>query len=281
MTTGGKNNGGTKGPDRLSPLARSAQEALQRLPRPSATDAARERARQAFVRGDAPPVAAPRPQEPRSWKRVFLPLTMAAGFAAAVLLVLWYGALPTEQWFITDVVQPDGIQVEADAALVKGARLGSGEIATAPGSEIEIQLGDRLRFRMLPEARLQLPDPPGRWFGRERTIELADGEIYGTTGGKPLPFELTVETDEATARIFGTTFAVLRLDIATCVCLWTGGVEVVAKDDGETTRLRDEMKYYVYKDQRPSEMVPIDDMERMKLSMTHDAGLAPIPEELE
>ena len=182
---------------------------------------------------------------------------------------------------MTDVVGPEGIRVERDSVPARGSPLDARWIATGPESEIEIQLGGRLRLRMLPDAHLRLPAPPGRWFGRDQTIDLADGEIFGTTGADPLPFALTVETQEAAARVLGTTFAVLRLDVATCVCLWTGGVEVTARNDGVKTRLLEEMKFYVYKDGRPSEMVPIDDMERMKLSMMEEAGLAPIPEDLD
>jgi len=37
----------------------------------------------------------------------------------------------------------------------------------------------------------------------------------------------------------------------------------------------EQMKFLVHNDGRKNEMLPIDAMERMKLSMTHDAGLLP------
>jgi hypothetical protein len=39
--------------------------------------------------------------------------------------------------------------------------------------------------------------------------------------------------------------------------------------------LEPETKFYVYIDGRPNEVQPIDDMERMKLSMMQDGGIIP------
>lgn len=272
MDTNGPN--GQFGAEQFSPAEQAALQALRELPRPVASPVARSRARLALVTGsEAKSPRDVREVEPRRrffWMRFAAPVAVAA--AAVLVALIVHGTRPAHQWFITDVKEPAGITADAET-LEAGARIAAGTVTTAEGSELEIQLGDQLRFRMLPGASITLPEPPGRWFGKERTIRLADGEIYGTTGSEPLAFDLSVETEEATARIFGTTFAVLRLDVGTCVCLWLGGVEVTPATGGPVTRLREEMKFYVYNDGRPSEMVPIDDMERMKLSMTHDAGL--------
>ena len=57
-------------------------------------------------------------------------------------------------------------------------------------------------------------------------LELADGEVFGTTGGNPLGFTLRVATPEAEVTLTGTTFAVFRTPDATCFCLWNGSVDI-------------------------------------------------------
>jgi ferric-dicitrate binding protein FerR (iron transport regulator) len=272
MTQDGTNGGSADEMRNPSTDERAALEALKRLPHPSASGEVREKARAAFVRGETPPgsLSAVSPG-PRRRARRLIPLAVAAAVVIALALFS-YGNRSTHEWYVTDVVEPSGVRA-GEAHLETGTRLASGVVSTEEGSELEIQLGDQLRFRMLPGTAIELPKPPGRWFGRSRTIRLTDGEIYGTTGGQGLAFDLRIETSEAVAEILGTTFAVLKLDVGTCVCLWTGGVTVTPVAGGDAVRLPDEMKYYVYNDGRPGKMEPIDPMERMKLSMTHDAGL--------
>lgn len=271
-------NGGAAGGTR-EPTAdeQAALGALKQLPHPKAASEVRERARAAFLRGEASPgTSAMASTEPRRRSPRLLPLALTAAIAAIVIAVFSYGNQPAHDWFVTDIVEPAGVQT-GETTPGGGIRLTAGLVSTGETSELEVQLGSQVRFRMLPGTTIDLPRPPGRWFGKSRTIRLSAGEIYGTTGEQPLAFDLQVETSEAMAQIFGTTFAVLKLDIGTCVCLWTGGVMVMPKDGDDGIRLPDEMKYYVYNDGRPNEMMPIEPMERMKLSMTHDAGLT-LPE---
>lgn len=271
MTRNGHDN---ERPDerKLSAEEQAALQALRQLPRPVAPPEARRMARDAFLHGKDPanPAPAPRPER----RSLSLLLTLTTAFAAILVAIGVYGTRPAYDWYVTDVVEASGVQADAPS-IEKGIRLTAGTITTTGDSQVEIQLGDQLRFRMLPGTKIQLPESPGRWFNRSRTIDLLAGEIYGTTGGKPLDFDLRVHTAEANAHIMGTTFAVLRFDFGTCVCLWTGELMVEPMSGDEGIMMPDEMKYFVYNDGRPNEMMPIDDMERMKLSMTQDAGLMP------
>jgi ferric-dicitrate binding protein FerR (iron transport regulator) len=250
-----------------------ALKALVRLPGAKAPEAARAQARAAFLWGGDSAPAEVRTIEPRrSSRRRWLGLMMAA--VLGVLAVVWFGSLPTEEWVVLDVVKPDGVVV-SQGALDVGTRLSGGRVATGPESELEVQLGDQVRFRMTPGTELQLPRPPGRWFSRGRRLDLNAGEIYGTSGGHKLDFELVFATGELEAQLTGTTFAVFRTDEASCVCLWEGGISVMPLVGDETPiTLAEKQRVWIFKDGRAPEILPLSDMETMKLQMIHDAGLA-------
>jgi ferric-dicitrate binding protein FerR (iron transport regulator) len=131
---------------------------------------------------------------------------------------------------------------------------------------------------MIPGTALELPRPPGRWFGRDRELTLTAGEIYGTSGGRTLDFDLTFATGELQAQLTGTTFAVFRTDTASCVCLWEGGIAVTPLvGPAETIDLEVKRRVWVFKDGRAPAILPLSDMEVMKLQMIHEAGLAEAP----
>jgi ferric-dicitrate binding protein FerR (iron transport regulator) len=104
-------------------------------------------------------------------------------------------------------------------------------------------------------------------------IAVRSGEIYGTTGGQKLDVPLRIEATEAIADVYGTTFAVFEVEEGTCVCLWLGTVKVTSRQTGEVFDMLPETKFYVFRDGTTSGALPIDDMERMKLSMMEEAGL--------
>lgn len=254
-----------------NPDAQKALTALARLPRSQASETARERARLAFQHGVAPAVGRPAVRRP---SRRWMGLLMAA--ALGVLAVFIVGSMPTEEWVVLDIVNPDAVVAPSDGTLAVGMQLAAGRVVTGPESEMEVQLGSSLRFRMMPGTALELPRPPGRWFGRSRRLPLTSGEIYGTTGGRKLGFDLAFESDELRANLVGTTFALFRTDEASCVCLWEGGIVVTPLVGSEAAITLDpQQRVWVYKDGRQPEILPLSDMERMKLQMTQDAGIAP------
>lgn len=265
--------------------------ALRRLPRAAVDPVARGKARMAFLAAAAGPISGSDPgpvissAEPpavdgesrRSGR--FGNLMGVIAVMAALLAVAIFGRTPTEEWIVLDVVNPAGVEAPAGSELVKGGRMEPGNIVLAEGTELELQLGDRLRFRMMPGTGLELPEGPGRWFNRDRELTLASGEIYGTTGGNKLGFPLDFQTDELTANLTGTTFAVFRTPEASCVCLWEGGITVTPTAEGaKPTVLPPKRRIWIFKDGRPAEVMPLSDMETMKLQMTADMGLAPAPD---
>jgi len=242
--------------------------ALSRLPRAQASDSARERARLAFVQGSA--VAKPRSSS-RPMRRM-VAMLMAA--VLGVVAVLWFGVQPDQEWVVLDVVNPAGVSSGGQTIAV-GTRLNSGDLSTAADSEVEVQLGSSLRFRLLPGTSLTLPKAPGRWFNRSRQMPLTSGEIYGTSGGQKLDFDLVFNTTELEARLTGTTFAVFRTDTTSCVCLWEGSIEVTPLvGPADLVDLEEKTRVWIYRDGREPAILPLSGMETMKLQMTEDNGLA-------
>ncbi len=262
---------------------------LSRLPRCSAPESAKESARLAFLHGSVDqaessprlvkPIAEPI-QKPiqKSSSRRWVSMLMAA--ALGMVAVFWFGSQPAQQWIIMDIKAPEGIAMADGKSPAVGNVLASGLMSTGPESEMAIQLGEKLRFTMLPGTSLDLPKPPGRWFDRGRRLPLTSGEIYGTTGGQTLGFDLVFSTQELEARLTGTTFAVFRTEVASCVCLWEGGIAVTPLvGQYGIVNLEELHRVWIYKDGRAPEVKTLDANETMKLQMTEDAGVAELPDE--
>jgi ferric-dicitrate binding protein FerR (iron transport regulator) len=262
---------------------------LARLPRSTAPDSAKESARMAFLHGsvverlDRDDSAMDRTSDkstdkpgrnPRRW--INLLLAAALGMVA----VFWFGSQPVEQWVVMGITSPEGITIAGEGQLAIGTTLESGLVTTGAESELVFQLGDKLRLNMQPETSLTLPKPPGRWFGRNRRLPLTSGEVYGTSGGQKLGFDLVFSTPELEARLTGTTFAVFRVDVASCVCLWHGGIAVTPLiGNYDMIQLPEKNRVWIYKDGREPELKSLDDREIMKLQMTHDGGVPVQPED--
>jgi len=248
---------------------------LRRLPRATASAEARERARLAFMAGAVPSIGDVSDRaKPRSTRGRWATLLVAA--ALGVLALAMFGRQPQGTWVVLDAVEAGGITVDGRPVAV-GESFGEGDIVVAAGSELELQLGQSLRVRLLEGTRLDLPSGPGRWFGRGRTLQLDSGEIYGTSGGQKLGFDLAFVTDELSARMTGTTFAVFRTPEASCVCLWSGGIDVTSAESGDVVTLNPRRRVWIYRDGRAHEVMPLSDMETMKLQMIDEAGLASNP----
>lgn len=261
----------------LEPHEREALERLDRLRPPPPSAEARSRTRNVFVEGEADgagetPRRAPGAPPPRrhAW------IAAAAGVAAVVALLV-YGYLPDDSWSVGGVKGPPEAEREAETfEVVEGRALEAGSFHVQEETELEIHLDD-LILRTLGETRFELPPPPGRWLGRARTLELTEGEIYGSSGEQPLDFELELRTPEATARLVGTTFAVFRTEEATCFCLYRGGLEIHAIGRDETIELPVGKRIFVYKDGREPSIEPLDQGETMKLRMIDDVAREPAP----
>lgn len=242
--------------DRPSKQEQNVLASIRRTRR-QPSDVARARARSAFV-------------APTSRRAGIAPQLYAAA-AVLVLFVVGFGSLPTTEWTLSNVDGPsDASRGLAPLALEVGEDFTAGRLTTGPETEIELARGPLL-LRVRPGTDALIPTPPGRWFGRTRTIDVTRGEVFGSSGDAGPGFELVLRTPEATARLTGTTFAVFRTDEATCFCLYRGGIDVTPRD-GSTLSLPVGHRVFVYDDGRPPRIEPLDAGETMKLRMIDDAA---------
>lgn len=245
------------------------REALQHLPgltvaAPSAK--ARERARAAFLYGEAPRQVVP--MAPRKM-RPLVPLALAAGIALALVLV---GNQSPDRWRVLASTTVESVLVDDTAPEV--ARAFDAATGKTMEGRLDVQLGQRVRVLVEPESEVVFPRGPGRWFGHSRVLRVDEGEICATTEGQGLGFELVVETPEARTWVRGTTFAVTRNEIGTRVCLYEGSVEVAVTGDESRHEVPVMQKLQVYRDGRPPEVLPLTDGERTMLATMRTQGIA-------
>lgn len=259
------------------PGEESVLAALRQVPVSRAPEAVRTGARRAFLAGEVAggmPPAAAEPRRVAARRPRFLAIALAS--AALIAIVAGYGASPSDEWRVRELVTPQGVTAGSDHLTPEvGDVMRPGLLTTGPESELELQLGRRLRVRLLAGTQLVLPPPPGRWFGRDRALEVARGEAFGTSAGA-LGFTLRLTTPEAVATLTGTSFAVIRGAEATCFCLYRGALDIVAGAAGKVV-LPVEHRVFIFRDKRPPQVEPIDARERMKLSMIDGAGVPPMP----
>jgi ferric-dicitrate binding protein FerR (iron transport regulator) len=253
----------------LSADERALVERLQMAPPETASAAGRERALRAFVQGEgATFVLHPSRVHTLRW-------TGLVAAAALLAMLVIFGALPQESWRVTDVVNPDGVRGFGGTVAV-GTELDAGLVATGPESELELQLGEDLNLRLVGGSMAELPPGPGRWFGRQRTLRLRAGEVYGTSAGHPLGWKLSLAGRDAVGTLTGTTFAIFLREETTCFCLYEGSLQVEVLATGEIIDLPVGQRVWVWGDGR-KEIKPLDARETMKLQMSRDRGLQPPP----
>jgi ferric-dicitrate binding protein FerR (iron transport regulator) len=258
-----------------NPDEQQALDALRSLPRARAGAAARSRARQAFLEaaspvqeiGDAPAA----PTAPRRRGNFWVPLAAAAVIAMAVFGIWQTATGPSMIWRVTDVVAAEGVQGLPEQGDIVDART----LVTGPESEVELQLGQELRLRVIGGSQVDLPAPPRRWRPGPMELAVREGEVYGTTAGTELTVPLLLRGTYSEAEITGTTFAMFETEDGTCVCLWEGSITLRNLTSDEVYELEPRTRFWVYTDGTPSGPQPLDQMETMKLQMTSDAGLLP------
>ncbi|MGH2569729.1 MAG: hypothetical protein ACRDGR_00800 [bacterium] len=197
----------------------------------------------------------------------FAPLAAAVGLLA---LVIW-GLQPEDRWTVLAASGPGATVAHLPAA--PGLAFRGGVVAAGERGAMDLQLGDRLRIRLHPGSRADLPRGPGRWFGGVRRLAVHGGEMFGTTRPGPLGFDLTLVTPEAQARVLGTTFGVTRNALGPCFCLLDGELEITTRGR-DTVDVPRQKRAQVYADGRAPQVVELTEAERANLRTVRDAGLA-------
>jgi len=218
---------------------REAQQAVRGLSAPAADPAFRAQLRERFADGslarEAPvadvrrPVIVRRPVYARHGRW----LGALAGAAVLTVYAL-VGFNPGPHWQVASMQDAHG-NVVIDQEAVPADDAASLTEALLPGSTIEWDgEGDlllispgQLALAIAPGTRMTLPTPPGRFFHREARAQLTAGRLRITTGPDFHGARAIVTTPEAMAVVTGTTLAVIRDAMATCVCVSEGRVHVM------------------------------------------------------
>jgi hypothetical protein len=118
-----------------------------------------------------------------------------------------------------------------------------------------------------------LPAAPGKLWNRTVEGRIVQGEIRVTTGKAFHGSELFIHTPEADVHLMGSTMAVIRDSVSTCVCAYAGCI-FMAPSGNNLVEIEDGMRRFVYNDGRAPDEMEIDDRENMKLQMFVDGTAA-------
>jgi ferric-dicitrate binding protein FerR (iron transport regulator) len=222
--------------------ARKAQEWLRSVAPPAADAAFRARLRASFQDGslaqnagveDAVPAPYPvlvrRPFFARHGRWI------GALAGAAVLAIYALVAFnPGPHWQVASMqaahgnvlVEDDAIPAD-DAASLTEALLPGATIEWDGEGELMLISPGQLALAIAPGTRMTLPAPPPHFYGRVVRARLEAGRLRLTTGPDFPGARAVVATPEAEAWVTGTTLAVIRDPMATCVCVSEGRVHVM------------------------------------------------------
>jgi ferric-dicitrate binding protein FerR (iron transport regulator) len=223
--------------------ARLAQQALRGLRSPSADAAFRARLRASFADGslahEAPSSAAPGLARPLGHRRPLFarPRTWLVAAGAAAVLAVYAGIAlnPGPHWQVASLqnahgnvlVDDDAIPAD-DAASLTDALLPGSTIEWNGDGELMLISPGQLALSIAPGTRMTLPPPPPRFFARVSQGRIEAGRVRVTTGPGFHGARAEFRTPEAMAIVTGTTLAVIRDAMATCVCVSEGRVHVMA-----------------------------------------------------
>ncbi|MGE5176196.1 MAG: FecR domain-containing protein [Hyphomicrobiales bacterium] len=233
--------------ERNEPKPRNEQEArvarlLHEAPEPGADPEYRARLREDFVTG-AIEVRGTREARERARRpvvrfpggspKVRTGFWIAAAVATAAALAIVVGTLNQgPRWWIAGV-RGEG-QAMIDGRPIALSDREALDRAIKPGVEIELPAGAGidlcsngvLGMQLTERARITIPPPPHRWFGRSTEMHIRGGEVRFATGVDFHGAHLKIHTREAAVEVVGTTFAVITQSNGTCVCVLDGVAKV-------------------------------------------------------
>jgi ferric-dicitrate binding protein FerR (iron transport regulator) len=245
---------------------RRVQDAVRALPRPSAPPAYRARLKREFVSGAIARRPSALPSRP-AFAAWWVPAA-----AAAALFVLAYALNPGPRWTVesrgSGVAVIDGRPIPlSDRAAVTSALEKGGSVRLAQGT-LELMAPRHLAIEITPGTDATLPPVERRWFGRRIQATVRSGEIRITTGQAFHGARLAVATPEARVEVTGTTLAVIRESVGTCVCVMEGrvrmgtaGSAMLAVDAGR--------RRFFFNDGRPPEEAEMRAAEKVALGTMH------------
>jgi len=217
--------------DRLTPEQDRVRAVLLALPAAEANTEFRTRLRAQFISGalaEQQPAIVPLPARAGpAW--LGAALAVAAGLVLGVMLFnqgpIWQIARVRGEG---TVLVGDRMLSMRDVGNLSAALARGGRVRLPADAEMDLVAPGAIAMTLSPGSDVDVPPAPGRWFQRIAHVVVRAGETYITTGRRFHGAHLTVATDEARVEVVGTTFAVLRHEEGTCVCVMEGKVLVGA-----------------------------------------------------
>ncbi len=176
----------------------------------------------------------------------------------------------------------DGLEVAVADVRAGRRRILAGQDVELRGTlPLELVWDDVLAIELVPGSRCTLPGGTGG-AGDESATELhghiARGEVRIVTGPGFSGRTLTIESDDASVHVVGTTFAVIRDSAGTCVCVEDGVTQIRSREGNQGGRVVAGRRLQLFDDFRPPVDSPIRPEEAMKLGMLRDrAGSRFVP----
>jgi hypothetical protein len=209
----------------LTPAEEAVRKALQSLPPVPADPEFRDRLERDFTYGAPQPDRKESPRRHSPWAAFLRWAYLPA--AAALLLAV---AIPLNRgggWSVSHVregsIVVDGREFEAIEDEALSTVLGrGGELETGPGMLLQFERPGRLAVEVDAGARVEVPSPPGRWWNRDVTLRVEEGEMRVLTGPAFAGRRLVVLTPESRTEVVGTLISVFRDAGGTCVCVMHG-----------------------------------------------------------
>ncbi len=255
----------------LGPEERRARDMMRALPRVAPRPAFRARLKREFASGELAVVVSPR----RVSARPPLLVWSWAPAAAALLVVLsgwwldrsrgWSVASPAH----AGVAMIDGRPVAlGDRAAIAGALRHGGAVRLPADASLELVAPGSMAVEIVAGSDATIPPVAGRWFGRRLEAQVRSGEIRVTTGRDFHGARLAVRTPEASVMVVGTTLAVIRDSVGTCVCVMEGRV-MMGPRGAPMAPIEAGRRRFVFNDGRPPEEAEMRPTEKIELGAMH------------
>ncbi len=254
-----------------TPAEQRVRDAVRELPRERADDAFRARLRHEFVSGR---IGRRRERVPE--RRWFARPEVLVPFAAGVLLALVFQANRGPDWRVLAATGEGRVWIGerafavTDTAAMSLALRRGGRVRVEGVLTLDLAAPGMVAVAVGPGGEMTLSAAPNRIWGRAMRAQLATGDAWFTTGRGFRGATLDVATPEASVRAVGTSFAVLRGEAQTCVCVMEGHVHAgPAANAADATDVPEGMRRVFAKD-GTSEQLPIldDSIHRLHMQQT-------------
>ncbi len=206
----------------------------------------RARLKQEFMAGRFGSRSVPLPRRP--W---FVRPALLLPMAASLLVVAGLLANRGPDWRVVSVHGDGRVLVggtpfaPAERERIAAAIRRGGEVSIEGAVTLDVVVPGVVAVAIGPGTRLTLPASPGRWWSRGMRARVGAGDAYFSTGRAFHGAQLTVHTPELEAVAVGTSFAVLRHESGSCVCVMQGRVRVAKAAGGEAVDVPEGMRRMV------------------------------------